>query len=198
MNQYVTGAVIKRLREQKKLTQSELATKLSVSDKTISKWENGRGYPDIVLLEPLSSALGISTIELLSGNDIINNNRSGNLSRSPIYVCPLCGNVIYSIGEAVISCCGISLPPLDPENLDEQHTLCIEPIENELFVHLPHEMLKSHYISFIACVSADRFQLVKLYPEGDASAYFKRSGAQFLYFYCNRDGLFRQKISLAR
>ena len=62
MNQYVTGAVIKRLREKQKLTQVELAEMLNVSDKTVSKWENGRGYPDITLLEPIAKALNISTI----------------------------------------------------------------------------------------------------------------------------------------
>ena len=87
MNQYVTGAVIKRLREKQKLTQVELAEMLNVSDKTVSKWENGRGYPDITLLEPIAKALNISTIELLSGNDITNNNRSANILKSALYVC---------------------------------------------------------------------------------------------------------------
>ena len=45
MNQYVTGAVIKRLREEKNMTQQQLADKLSVSAKTISKWETAKGYP---------------------------------------------------------------------------------------------------------------------------------------------------------
>ena len=47
MNQYVTGAIIKELREKNQLTQNELAEKLNVSDKTISKWETAKGYPDI-------------------------------------------------------------------------------------------------------------------------------------------------------
>ena len=64
MNQYVTGAMIRRLRESRKMTQHQLAEKLSVSDKVISKWETGRGYPDISLIEPLSVALGVSIIEL--------------------------------------------------------------------------------------------------------------------------------------
>ncbi|MEE0885280.1 MAG: helix-turn-helix transcriptional regulator, partial [Treponema sp.] len=53
MNQYVTGSVIKRLREKLKLTQSQLADFLGVSDRTVSKWETGRGFPDIIFLEPL-------------------------------------------------------------------------------------------------------------------------------------------------
>ena len=60
MNQYVTGAIIKELREKNKMTQLQLAEKLGVSDKTISKWETAKGYPDITLLEPIA----ISLIEL--------------------------------------------------------------------------------------------------------------------------------------
>ena len=46
MNEYVTGAIIKELREKNHLTQAELAEKINVSDKTVSKWETGKGYPD--------------------------------------------------------------------------------------------------------------------------------------------------------
>ena len=67
MNQYVTGAMIKRLRENRKMTQLQLADKLNVSDKSVSKWETGRGYPDISLIEPLAESLGVSVIELMSG-----------------------------------------------------------------------------------------------------------------------------------
>lgn len=82
MNNYVTGTAIKELREKKKLLQKELAEMLGVSDKTISKWETGRGLPDISLLEPLAGALGVSLTELLSGQCIFNENRSANLLRS--------------------------------------------------------------------------------------------------------------------
>ena len=67
LTQYVTGASIKRLRERRGLTQQQLADKMTVSDKTVSKWETGRGYPDISLVEPLAAALGVSIIELFSG-----------------------------------------------------------------------------------------------------------------------------------
>ena len=64
MNQYVTGIVIRELREKSKMTQLQLAEKLGVSDKTISKWETGKGYPDITLLEPIAKAFRISVTEL--------------------------------------------------------------------------------------------------------------------------------------
>ena len=123
MNQYVTGAVIKELREKNKLTQSELAAKLNVSDKTVSKWETAKGYPDISLLEPIASVFGISITELLSGNAITNMNVSANMLRSKFYVCPICGNVIHSIGEVTISCHGVQLLPEQAELSDERHMI---------------------------------------------------------------------------
>ena len=79
MDRYVTGAVIRKLRESKQITQKELADSIHVSDKAVSKWETGQGFPDISLLEPLAKALGISVVELLSGEDIRNRNRSFNM-----------------------------------------------------------------------------------------------------------------------
>ena len=159
MDQYVTGTAIRELRQQKGMTQLRLAQLLSVSDKTVSKWETGKGYPDITLLEPIAGTFGISVMELLSGNAIRNMNISSNVLRSGFYVCPVCGNVIQVTGEAD--------------------------------VRVEHEMTKQHYISFIAALSQDRVQMVKLYPEGNAEARFKMDGVKRVLCYCNRDGLFQ-------
>ena len=191
MNQYVTGEMIRRLRESRKLTQHQLAEKLSVSDKTVSKWETGRGYPDISLIEPLSAALGVSVIELFAGENVVNTNRAGQMLRSRLHVCPVCGNVILSAGEAVISCCGIVLPALEAEETDEAHRLHVEKVEDEYYVTIPHEMSKTHYISFILAARDDGGELRKLYPEGEAEARFKIGGTKCFYYYCNRHGLFR-------
>jgi len=190
MNQYVTGAVIKQLREKKHYTQSELAEKLNVSDKTVSKWETGRGYPDISLLEPIAAVFGISVTELLAGRAISNLNASANMLRSSFYVCPVCGNVIHSTGELTVSCHGVQLLPETAEPADENHSLSIEKIEDEYYVRIDHPMTKQHYISFIAALSSDGLQLVKLYPEGDSAARVKIRGVRKLFFYCNQDGLF--------
>lgn len=194
MNRYVTGAVIKRLREKQKMTQADLAQVLSVSDKTISKWETGKGYPDITLLDPIAKALRISTIELLSGNDITNRNRSCNILNSQLYVCPVCGNVIHSTGEALVSCCGVTLPPLEGDEQDEAHTIYCEVIEDEFFVSVHHEMTKEHYISFLAYATENVFDMVKLYPEGNAEARFRISGKGVLYCYCNKHGLIKKLV----
>ncbi len=194
MNQYITGSMIKKLREDHNMTQLQLAEKLNVSDKSVSKWETGRGYPDITMLEPLASALGISVIELLSGEDITNTNRSFNMQKIKFYVCPVCGNIIVSTGESSISCCGITLPPQEAELANEEHRLNIERIEDEYYVTAPHDMSKTHYISFMASVADNSYELTKLYSEGSPEAYFKVRRTRWIYFYCNRHGLFKQKV----
>lgn len=194
MNQYVTGAVIKELREKANLTQAELAEKLCVSDKTVSKWETAKGYPDISLLEPIAKIFHVSITELISGNAVSNVNVSANMMRGKFYVCPVCGNIIHSVGEAVISCHGINLSPLEAEESNNLHKITIEKVEDEYFVSIHHEMTKQHYISFIAAVSSDRIQIVKTYPENTAETRFKINGAREIFFYCNRDGLFRKKL----
>jgi DNA-binding XRE family transcriptional regulator/desulfoferrodoxin (superoxide reductase-like protein) len=193
MDKYVTGAVIRKLRENKKMTQEELADTLFVSSKAVSKWETGQGFPDISLIEPLAKALDISVIELFSGEDIQNRNRSSNMLKSRFYVCPVCGNAVRSTGEALISCCGITLPPLEPENTEPEHDIRVETVEDEYYVTIDHPMRKDHYISFLAAVSDSRVQFAKLYPEGNAEARFKINGVKKFYAYCNRHGLFQLK-----
>ena len=194
MNSYVTGATIKQLRENQNMTQAELAETIGVSSKTISKWETAKGLPDITLLQPLAQALGISIIELMNGQPISNQNLSANMLRSKFYVCPLCGNVIHTLGSAVVSCCGITLPPLEAEEPDEDHVVTIENVEDEHFITVSHPMTKQHSISFIASVTSDRFQMVKLYPEGNPETRLQLRGRGYLYYYCNRHGLYRKKI----
>lgn len=194
MDRYVTGAVIRKLRESKNMTQEELADKVFVSSKAVSKWETGQGFPDISLLEPLAKALDISVIELLSGEDIRNTNRSSNMTRGRFYVCPVCGNVIRTTGEAVVSCCGITLPPLVPEKADPEHTIQTEIVEDEYYVSVDHPMTKEHFISFLAAASDQGVQFVKLYPEGNADARFKINRVRYLFAYCNRHGLFQIRI----
>ena len=194
MDHYVTGSVIRSLREKLGMTQAELAGKLCVSDKAVSKWENGRGFPDVSLLEPLGKALHISVAELLCGQTVVNGNRAANMLKSRFYVCPVCGNVIFARGEAMISCCGIRLPALDAEEADEAHCISAERAEDEIFVSVDHPMDKGHYLSFIAYVTPDRCETATLYPEGAVEARFFRRGSGRLYVYCNRHGLFMRKV----
>ena len=194
MDHYITGATIRRLREGKGITQAQLADIIGVTAKAVSKWETAKGLPDITLIEPLAHALGVSVAELLSGNVVTNQNVSCNLLRSHFYVCPICGNILHATGRAAVTCCGITLPPLEAETADDRHALTLERVEDETFLTIAHPMTKEHFISFIAHVSMDRIQMVKFYPEGNAETRLSLRGGGYLYWYCNRHGLMKQKV----
>ena len=190
MNQYVTGTAIRLLREKNHLTQNQLAELLQVSDKTVSKWETGKGYPDITLLAAIAEALHVSVAELLSGDLVQNAYVSSNMLLSRFYVCPVCGNIIHTMGETVVHCHGLRLLPEEPELSDEDHKIFIERSEDEYYVRIDHPMTKQHYISFAAALSSDRIQMVKLYPESAAETRFKLRDVRRICFFCNHDGLF--------
>ena len=194
MDTYITGLTIKTLREKMGLTQAELASILGVSDKAVSKWETAKGLPDITLIEPLANALSVSVMELMTGDTVRNKNISSNVLRSKFYVCPLCGNIVRAMGDAVISCHGITLPALEAEEPDADHEITIEKVEDEHFVTVHHDMTKEHFISFIAFLTSDRVQFVKLYPEGNAETRLNFRGGGYLYIYCNKHGLMRKRI----
>lgn len=194
MDNYITGKIIKDLREKNALTQTDLAKKLSISDKTVSKWETGRGLPDISMVEPIAKALGVSVIELMNGACIHNKNRSANVFKGGFYVCPVCGNVIHALGENVIVCCGVTLPKLEAEEGVDAHEIVVAESDGDYYVTLSHEMSKEHYISFIAYITWDRCEIKKLYPESSAEARFTRRGRGTVYAYCNQDGLFKKDL----
>ena len=190
MNQYIRGEVIRTLREKKKITQAELAEKIGVTDKAVSKWETGRGLPDITLVESIADALGLSVGELFAGEQIINRNVASNMRKARIYVCPICGNVIQAAGDIAVSCCGVTLPSSETDAPDTEHLIRVETTEGELYVSVEHPMTKEHHISFIIYRTGDRFETVKLYPEGNAECRFFRRGHGEILAYCNRHGLF--------
>ncbi|WP_286142997.1 helix-turn-helix domain-containing protein [Adlercreutzia caecimuris] len=206
MTSYISGASIRALRERAGMTQRHLADQLGITDKAVSKWETDRGLPDITLVEPLACALGVSVAELLSGEQIVNVNRAGNLLRAKFYVCPLCGNVIHATGEASISCCGIALPVLEVENAVDGripaapenaaaadpsvHLPQVEVADGEVYLTMEHPMGKDHFISFMAYVTTDQVFFRKLYPEQTADARFPYRGLGIIFAYCNRHGLF--------
>ncbi|MBR6524962.1 MAG: helix-turn-helix domain-containing protein [Clostridia bacterium] len=191
MNRYVTGTMIRQMREKKNMTQEELAAKLYVSSKAVSKWETGQGLPDISLLEPLAKALDISMIELFSGETVMNRNRSSNMLRSVTYVCPVCGNSIFALGQCVVSCCGITLPPQQSEETDDAHRIHAQIDDGEYYVTVDHPMEKDHFITCLTAVSDHACQIVKQFPEGPAEARFCTARVRWIYAFCNRHGLFR-------
>ena len=198
MASYLTAEAIKTLRERRGFTQRELAEVLGVTDKAVSKWESGRGLPDISLVEPLSAALGVSVAELLTGDVRQNVNRAANLSRSQFYVCPICGNVIHALGEGSFSCCGVHLVPCEAEEPDEDHAISVAVIEDEWYITLDHPMTRDHHISFIAYVNTGGITFVKLYPEQEAAARIRMGMSGAIFAYCNRHGLMRVRTPRRR
>lgn len=195
MDSIKTGQLIMKRRKEKQMTQLELANKLNVSDKTISKWERGQGCPDIAYIKDLASILEVNVTEILSGEIIENTNMGGNMKRIKFYACPTCGNVITSTNEVLINCCGQRLEPLQAvKESDEAHTPEIEMIEDDLYVTFKHEMTKEHYLSFVAYVTYDKVLLMKLYPEQNPEVRFFKKGRGTLYTYCSQHGLWQKQI----
>ncbi len=189
---YVTGGIIRQLRERKGMTQNELAERIGVSGKAVSKWETSRGLPDISIMGDLAGALGVSIAELLTGDLRENDNLAANMKKVHFYVCPVCGNVIASVGRGSFSCCGITLPEQEAEPEGGSHSVQLETVDQEYFVSTSHPMTKEHFISFVAYVTSGSIELVKLYPEQNVEVRFRKKGHGILYMYCNRHGLFRK------
>ena len=210
---YVTGELIKELREKNKMTQKELAALIMVSDKTVSKWETGKGLPDIGIIDDLAHALKISAADLLTGEYRENENVSANMKKIHFYVCPVCGNVITSVGAGSFSCCGIKLLEQEIEcgestdqsdiinskdNADQggilNHWISVETADDDYFVRITHEMSKKHYISFVSYITSDDVEIRKLYPEQEIEVNFRRRGHGVICAYCNRHGMFGIRV----
>lgn len=183
------GALILSLRKEKNMTQKDVANKMNISDKTISKWERGLGCPDVSLLGDLSKTLGVNIEKILLGDLEQKDADGGNMKRIKFYVCKSCANVITSTSEAEISCCGRKLEALIAKPEDETHKITVTDIENDYYITIKHEMSKTHYISFVSYVSCDRVLLVKLYPQQNVELRIPKMYAGELYAYCNEHGL---------
>lgn len=194
MDQTRTGALIRTLRQQKHLTQRQLADTIGVSDKAVSKWERGCGAPDISLLPRLSQALGTSAEALLRGDLEENDLSNGNMKRVRVCVCPHCGNLVLLSDAADVTCCGQTLQALTPQAPDEAHRLTAELSDGAWYLTSSHPMQREHYLSFTALVDEDTLMLRRLYPEWDAQTRLPYFAHGTLLWYCTRHGLFAQKI----
>ena len=192
MNQQKLGELIYDLRKEKNMTQKQVADLMNISDKTISKWERGLGYPDVSLLPELANLFGVSVDSLLSGEIKINQQLGGNMRKLKFYECPQCGNLMTATGQANLSCCGKTLQSLVPQKVQEDHELKIEEIDGELYVTTDHEMTKEHYITFVAFVTGDTVLISKQYPEWNMQFRFQKRKYGKLYYHCKKHGLFYQ------
>ena len=194
MDNEKVGQLIRELRKERYMTQAQLAEQLHVSDKTVSKWETGKGGPELSLLTEISKIFEIDLQNLLSGELNQNQLRSINLRKVKLYICPNCGNVVTATSEAAVSCCGRKLKEATPTKASQDEKLMVELVENDFFVTSQHEMTKEHYISFVALLTADAIIMRKQYPEWDLSVRIPRIAHGRLLWYCSRHGLFYQEI----
>lgn len=165
MNTEKLGNFIRDIRIEKGLTQQNIADALHISNKTVSKWERAQGCPDISVLSRLSEILGVDIQKMLEGDLEPNKPDIGNMRNIKFYVCPVCGNILTSLGNSTISCCGRILKALEPQKEIEGHNTKVEKMDLDYYISLEHEMTKEHYINFVAFVSQDKVLINRLYPE---------------------------------
>ena len=188
------GKLLCDLRKAKGMTQKEVADKLGVVPKTVSKWETGHGFPDVSTLSALADILGVSEKTILSGELKTNSEEAGNMKRTKFYVCPCCGSFVQGVGNSQIVCCGKQLEALNAISSDDEHIINISEIENEYYIEFEHEMTKIHYISFVSYATFDRVLTVRLYPEQDSAVRFPKMYGGKIYFYCSQHGLFEYQM----
>ncbi len=184
------GKLLCDLRKAKGMTQKQVADRLGILPKTVSKWETGHGFPDVSLVSSLADVLGVSERILLSGDLTQNKQEVGNMKKIKFYICPDCGSIMQGIGECKIICCGKHTEALKTKKMNEEHSINISEIENDFYIEFNHEMTKEHFISFVSYVGFDRVLTVHMYPEQDAAVRFPKMFKGKLYFHCNKHGLF--------
>lgn len=185
-----TGKLIRSLRMERGLTQKNIADALGISNKTVSKWECGLGCPDLELWPNLSVVLGVDMEQLMKGQITCNRPDSGNISRVRFYVCPSCGNVLFSTGAATIHCCGQRLEQMKAKSTDLP-SVTVQEIDTDYYVTFDHPMTKQHHLTFAAYVKSDRITLHRLYPEQEAAVRFPVQRGGKLYVCCSEYGLMR-------
>ena len=188
------GALILSLRKENGLTQKQLAERLNISDKTVSKWERGQGLPDISLMPKISRVFGIDMEKILEGEIKNNEFIVGNMKKNKYYVCPHCGNIVVSVREISLSCCGRKLESMIPREAKENERLRIEKGDSGYYILSDHPMTKDNYISFVAVVTEDIFHLVKKYPEWDMQCHISCFERGLIFWYAAKEGLLYQKI----
>lgn len=194
MDNVKVGQLICRLRKEKHFTQLQLANRLNVSDKTVSKWERGLGCPDVSIFPELSKQLDVDLEKLLSGELDENEQLGGNMKKTKFYVCPACGNLITAMADASVSCCGKRLTALEAHKAEEHERLHVEMIEEDYFITATHEMTRNHHIAFVALLTGDSLMVRRQYPEWDLQARIPAFAHGKMLWYCTQHGLFYQVV----
>ena len=194
MNNVKIGKLIYNLRKEKNLTQVQLAERMNISDKTVSKWERGFGCPEVSLLPELSTILDVDLENLLSGELDRNEILGGSMKKLQFYICPACGNMVTAITDTNMSCCDKKMKALKAQKANENEKLTVETVENDFYITSDHPMERGHYIAFIALLTGDSILLKKQYPEWDLQVRIPVLAHGRLLWYCNKHGLFYMEI----
>lgn len=194
MNCSEAGALIKKRRTELGLTQKALADKMNISDKTVSKWERGLGFPDVDLISELSEILSVSIESLILGKCEQNEFKEINMKNNVYYICRQCGSITVSTGKAEITCCGEKLEPAEAKKATEEQKLTVSPVENEWLVTGDCPMTKEDYVSFAAFVTAETIYMIKLYPEWDLCFRLPCRTSGKLMWYSKKQGLLFQYV----
>ena len=194
MDNVKIGQLIYKLRKEKHLTQLQLADQMGISDKAISKWERGLGCPDVSLLPDLSKIFNVDLEKLLSGELDTNEVLGGDMKKMTFYICPTCGNMITSMTDTAVSCCGKKLSAIQPQKATEDEKLSVEIIEDDFFITSEHQMTREHYIAFVALLTGDSIMLRKQYPEWGLQVRIPIFAHGKLLWYCTQHGLFYQEV----
>lgn len=194
MNNENKGSLIRSLRIEKGMTQLQLAEMLNISDKAVSKWERGKGCPDIELIPKLSDILGADVRNVIEGTGTRNTAVCGNLNKMSVYVCQCCGNITLCTGNAAVSCCSRTLLPLTLTPAETKDCLIAEQVEDEWYITCADTMTKEDYISFVAFVTSERAEFYKLYPEWDVQLRIPKREKGRLVWYRTTKGLLYMDI----
>ena len=173
MDALKTGGLIKKLRLEKALTQKELSLLLGVEAKTVSKWETGKGLPDVSLFPSLSKYLGVPNEVFFSG-DMTPSHENEDFSIK-FYHCPSCKSFYTGFGNAKLTCCHKALSPLSPKS----------GTSGDMQNHIKD---RDHYIAYTASVMPDSVT-VRRYSPGDKPEP-DIDGAEFFYL-CTKHSLFK-------
>lgn len=129
----------------------------------------------------------LPTLKRWSG--VKNRNVAANLKRSLLYVCPTCANIVWSAGEATVTCCGNVLEPLAAKKNSGILDATVGRADGCLRVHITHPMTKRDHLLFVAAIGDDLVRIKRLYPEQEARAEFPLQGPCKVYAYGSRCGL---------
>ena len=188
------GALIRRLRRERGLTQRQLAEELGLSPKTVSKWERALGCPDVSLVPALAACLQVDAAALLAGELAENELSGGNMRKTRFFVCPVCGSLSCSTGEASVSCCGRPLEALEPNKAPPELALRVTDSDGDWYVESGHPARKDDYISFLALVTGDRLLVLRQYPEWEIHARIPGRPHGKLVWYSTTRGFFYQLV----